>query len=149
MNLHRREHEMSLPLIITRISRFRILLCACLLFVSGGLILGRWKTPPAGQPQIASEGKPEAEIITVTPAGFEPTEITRPRGPFVLAVDNRSGLDALALYLELENGSRVNTQLTRRGKLAWRELVDFPPGTYLLRAANDETWSCRITLTAR
>ena len=141
---------MSLPLIITRIARFRLLLLLLLLFVSGGLMLGRWRTPLTSQAQKVVRGdQPEAEIITVTPAGFEPIEITRPRGPFVLAVDNRSGLDGLDLYLELENGSRVNTQLTRRGKLAWREVVDFPPGTYLLRAANDQTWSCRITLTAR
>src|SRR5258707_9850968 len=35
----------------------------------------------------------EVELITVRPTGFEPKEITRPPGRFLLGVDNKSGLD--------------------------------------------------------
>jgi len=39
----------------------------------------------------------EAELITITPHGFEPREIMRPQGRFLLMIDNRSGVAATAL----------------------------------------------------
>ena len=52
--------------------------------------------PPAKQDPAAVQGqsKPERiemEHITLTPRGLEPSAITRPRGAFYIAVDNRSG----------------------------------------------------------
>ena len=131
----------------------RLFLALSLVLVSGALILARWnrgdvptEAAVRGQGQ-SPQTSLQAELITATPAGFEPAEITRPQGRFLLAIDNRSGLDEIDLYLERETGGRVNVPLRRRGKLAWRETVDLPPGTYILRAANDESWRCRITLT--
>jgi hypothetical protein len=95
------------------------------------------------------DSKLQTELITVTPTGFEPAEITRPQGRFMLAIDNRSGLDAIDLYLEREKGNRVGGALKRKAKLAWRQVIELPAGTYSLRAANDESWQCRITLTTR
>ena len=89
----------------------------------------------------------QAELITITSTGFEPAELTRPNGRFLLAIDNRSGLDEVDLYLERETGGRVNVSLSRKGKLAWREILDLQPGAYLLRARNEESWRCRITIT--
>lgn len=124
-----------------------------LLFTPAVLILARWNTS-ASQParsapsqQQRSDTQLQAELITATPAGFEPTDITRPRGRFLLAVDNRSGLDQLDLYLERETGSRVHEGLSRKGKLKWRDVVDLAPGHYVLRAAHDSSWRCDITLT--
>src|SRR6266508_4488481 len=42
------------------------------------------------EPQI---GRIESELITITPRGFEPKEITRPTGEFLLVINNRSGLE--------------------------------------------------------
>ena len=129
---------------------FKICLSICLLLASGALIAARWKTTKAFVTQSQpAETRFEAELITVTPAGFEPHEITLPQGRFMLAVDNRSGLDEVSLYLERDTGAPVKPSLARKGKLAWREVVDLPVGTYILRAANDESWRCRITLTPR
>jgi len=131
----------------------RLFLSLLLLLVSGALIVARWnrKDVPAEAVVMAQGQSPQtpiqAELITATPAGFEPAEITRPQGRFLLAIDNRSGLDEIDLYLERETGGRVNVPLSRRGKLAWREVIDLPPGTYILRANNDESWRCRITVT--
>lgn len=130
-----------------RSPRFKFFLLIPLLLVAGTVILAAWKTPVALQQSQQSTNRLEAEIVTVTPTGFEPGEITRPQGRFILAVDNRSGLDEVDLYFVRETGVRLNSGLTRKSKLAWREIIDFPPGTYILRAANDESWSCRITLT--
>ena len=137
-----------------RAYRFKLSFLIILLAVSGVVIMARRSPlevlPPEAvvvQPQPAQTSL-EAELVTATPTGFEPAEITRPQGRFLLAIDNRSGLDDVDLYLERETGGRVNVSLGRRHKLAWREAVDLPPGAYLLRAGNDESWSCRINITA-
>lgn len=138
-----------LPAILSHRSRLFLLLI--LLLISGTLIWARWKPRAlqAGNPIQTQPPQLETELVTITPAGFEPAEITRAQGRFMLAVDNRSGLDEVDLYLERETGGRVNVALSRKGKLAWRETIDFPPGRYVLRAANDESWRCSIAITPR
>ena len=134
--------------------QLRLFLSLLLLLVSGALILANWKRAPAPSSEAATmvqSTKPpiQAELITITTTGFEPTELTRPKGEFLLAIDNRSGLDDVDFYFERETGGRVEVPLSRRGKLAWRELVNLTPGTYILRATNDESWRCRLTITAQ
>jgi len=89
----------------------------------------------------------EMERITITPTGFEPKVITRGPGRFLLAVDNRSGLDNLTLHLESQAG-RLRTQRASRSKASWRELLDLLPEEYLLKESNHPGWSCRITIAA-
>jgi len=101
----------------------------------------------ASSPEQRSQPPVETELVTITPAGFEPAEITRPPGKFLFAIDNRSGMDEVDLHLERETGGRANVPLSRRGRLAWREALDLTPGTYLLRASHDDSWRCRITIT--
>ena len=91
----------------------------------------------------------EAELITIEPHGFEPVEITRPQGRFLLAVDNRSGLEDIQLHLERAEGGRVPALEARNRRLSWREEVDLPLGRYVIRETNHPEWSCRITITAR
>jgi hypothetical protein len=140
--------------------RWKFFLPIVLLLISATLILARFKAQEdrsatqeeANTPSSAQDRRTEqleAELVTITPTGFEPGDITRPHGRFLFAVDNRSGLDEVEMYLERETGARVHSSLTRKGKLAWREVLDLPPGTYILRAANDQSWHCRITLTPR
>jgi len=131
--------------------RLRLSFSILLLLVSGALILAHFKRAP-GEAAMMGQGPQtpvQAELITVTPTGFEPSELTRPKGRFLLAIDNQSGLDEVEFYFERETAGRVNVPLSRRGRLAWREIVDLTPGTYLLRATNDESWRCRITITAQ
>ena len=129
--------------------RLRLFLLVILLLVSGTLIWARWKPSAFGSSNPTQPAQLETELITVTPAGLEPAEIVRAQGRFMLAVDNRSGLDEVDLYLERETVGRVNVALSRKGRLAWRETIDFPPGHYVLRAANDASWRCAITITPR
>jgi hypothetical protein len=88
-------------------------------------------------------------VITIRPSGFEPSEITRPAGRFILVVNNRSWLEETDLRLEREGGNRVREVRSRRNKPDWREVVDLPPGQYVLREANNPGWACRITITPR
>jgi len=131
--------------------RLRLVFSILFLLVSGALILAHFKRAPSKAATMAQgpQAPVQAELITVTPTGFEPSELTRPTGRFLLAIDNQSGLDEVEFYFEREAGGRVNVPLSRRGKLAWREIVDLTPGTYVLRATNDESWRCRITISAR
>ena len=131
--------------------RFKLFLSILLVLVSGVLILAHFNRAPseAAAMDQGLQAPIQAELITITPTGFEPAELTRPKGKFLLAIDNRSGLDEVDFYFERETGGRVNVPLSRRGKLAWREIVDLPPGTYILRATNDQSWRCRLTITAQ
>lgn len=128
----------------------RLFLSMLLLLVSGALILAHFKRAPTEAAVADGPQAPvQAELITITPTGFEPAELTRRQGRFLLAIDNQSGLDEVQFYFEREAGGRVNVPLSRRGKLAWREVIDLTPGTYILRATNDENWRCRIRITAQ
>jgi len=82
--------------------------------------------PPAARPQ--GVGAIEAEQVTLTPAGLEPSEITRPQGLFVLFVDDRAAVEGIELSLEREGGGRLNALRSRRRQLSWAEEVDLPPG---------------------
>lgn len=91
----------------------------------------------------------ETELITINPTGFEPKEITRPKGEFILAVDNRSGLGEVFLQLERAlPGDHLKDVRVSRKQLDWRERVDLDPGRYLLTEANHPGWACSITITA-
>ena len=131
----------------------RFLLSIFLLLSSAVLILAHLNggtllpTEAASRLEQRPQTPVQAELVTITPAGLEPAEITRPPGKFLFAIDNRSGMDEVDLYLVRETGGRVNVPLGRRGRLAWREALDLTPGTYLLRARHDESWHCRITIT--
>ena len=131
--------------------RLKLLFSMLFLLVSGVLILAHFKRTPTEAATVVQgpQAPVQAELITLTPTGFEPTELTRPKGRFLFAIDNRSGLEDVEFYFERETGGRVNVPLSRHGKLAWREIVDLSPGTYILRATNDESWRCRLTITAQ
>ena len=91
----------------------------------------------------------EPVIVTLKPTGFEPKELTRPRGLFLLMVDNRSNNPNLLFRLDRENGKREHEQQTRNGgKLDWNKALDLAPGRYLLTEADHPEWVCQITITA-
>jgi len=142
---------MALLSLTPQSQRLKLLFSMLFLLVSGVLILAHFKRTPTEAATVVQgpQAPVQAELITLTPTGFEPTELTRPKGRFLFAIDNRSGLDDVEFYFERETGGRVNVPLSRRGKLAWREIVDLSPGTYILRATNDQSWRCRLTITAQ
>jgi hypothetical protein len=131
--------------------RFKLFLSILFVLVSGVLILAHFNRTPTEAAALdqGPQAPIQAELLTITPTGFEPSELSRPRGKFLLAIDNRSGLDEVEFYFERETGGRVDVPLSRRGKLAWRDIIDLTPGTYILRATNDQSWRCRLTITAQ
>ena len=117
-----------------------------------------WLSPPVSPPasappsrsatQGASEQEePEAEVVKILPTGFEPRQITRPRGRFLLMVSNRTGLDEVEWRLDREAGGRLHAVRLSEGRLGSRQYEDLPPGTYVLTEAGHPDWVCRITIT--
>jgi hypothetical protein len=91
----------------------------------------------------------EAELISIRPSGFEPTQITRPKGPFLLAIENRSGLKQIEFQLGVERGMRL-FQIKRSWERSnWNQVVDPPAGQYVLTEANHPDWKCTISITEK
>lgn len=90
----------------------------------------------------------EVEIVTLRPQGFEPSEITRPKGRFILVVNNQSGINELDLKLDSDKG-RVKDDRLPRGKKRWKTILDLPPGDYVLTESSDPTRIAHITITPR
>jgi hypothetical protein len=86
-------------------------------------------------------------VVMATPDGFEPGVVTRPPGPFVLALHNRSGAGELVLRLvRVRDGERYEWRL-RRGRRRHHQRLELPPGEYILSEASNPAWRCRILLT--
>lgn len=148
------------------LSRSRLIVCAALLLctlVITALSFVRGRTnrrvvsaldppiviiPTALQNETANDDT-EAEIITIRPTGFEPAAITRPRGEFLLVINNRSGLEEINWRLDREAGGNLRDVRIHDGKSRSGNFEDLPPGSYVLTEANHPDWTCRITITSR
>lgn len=108
------------------------------------------KPAPASPPQTSSaEERLEGELVVVGVRGFEPAEITRPAGPFLLIVDNRTGLDEVQVRVERVAGrERLYDVGLSRKDYSWNTLLRLPPGDYILTEAGHPDWVCRLTLTS-
>ena len=94
-----------------------------------------------------SQDRIEAELITILPTGFEPAEIRRPAGKFLLAIDNRSGLTEVNVRLLRLVGRSTQELRIRRERPDLRKVVDLEPGAYLLTEANHPDWIGRLIIT--
>jgi uncharacterized cupredoxin-like copper-binding protein len=91
----------------------------------------------------------ETQRITLTPMGFEPAEVTRPAGRFLLAINDRSGQRDSSFVLRRSTGERLREFRpgeTHR-KHEWREVVNLPPGRYLLSDVENPEHVCHFLLT--
>jgi len=150
-------------LLITRhVPTKGLLALAALASLAGLAIAARaWRTPDApevtGVSAVPTAALPSGEQaasgvglavvrVTIRPTGFDPAEVTLPRGRFMLAIDNRTGLNELTFRLDREGGSRLHDVRMTREQLAWRKVVDPPPGSYVLTETNHPDWVCRISV---
>lgn len=88
----------------------------------------------------------EVELITLRPAGFEPSEISRPKGAFVLFIDDRTGKQNSSLELHRVTGERLRAISLNRRRSEWHDVVDLTPGTYVLQDAGNAEARCQITI---
>ena len=98
------------------------------LFALAGLAVGAraWRTSAIVRPSLAAPtaklGTPaspqtrsqkqrvEGEIVALGPNGFEPKQITRPRGPFRLVVENESRSPVVTLLLHGDASRTVSME---------------------------------------
>jgi hypothetical protein len=90
-----------------------------------------------------------AEVIILRPNGFEPAQITRPNGMFLLAIDNQTGLKDVTLRLERANGVREAEVQLPGHRVRWRKRVNLSPGDYVVKVAGHPEWVCRLAITTR
>ena len=87
------------------------------------------------------------EMISVGPDGFQPANLTRPSGRFLLAINNRSGLKELTFQLLREDDRLMQEARVDPKQPNWRSLVNLPAGTYRLTETSHAEWVCRIVIT--
>src|SRR6058998_3572713 len=105
-----------------------------------------------GMPAIgvqAGASRLQTERITVRPYGFDPQRINRPVGPFLLAIDDRSGLNQLTLYIERSLGNKLKDIQILRRRPEYREIIDLSYGDYSLKETNHPAWVCVITISRK
>ena len=91
----------------------------------------------------------EGESFTLTPGGFEPNEIRRVGGRFVLNINNRSGLRSVDFLLTTETGNQVRNVQISEGRLHWRGVVNLPPGRYRLSEVSHSDWVGHLIISAQ
>jgi hypothetical protein len=92
----------------------------------------------------------EVENIDMASNGFEPREIRRPAGPFMLFVHN--GIDFKQggpLLLKQEGGGRVLDVILKEKTLNFTQVLNLPVGTYSLTYPRLKDFNLTITITAR
>ncbi len=122
-----------------------IIAIAAFVVVYGSVKVGRTGNSRPTETQGPAD-ELEVELVTLRPSGFEPTEITRPRGAFVLFVDDRTQKESSTLSLMRVSGDRMKEVRTSRKRSEWHDLIDLTPGDYLLVDADNSQMSCRITI---
>jgi len=115
---------------------------------SPGVIRAKTSMDPAFLRSLAESQDIKVELITVRPTGFEPSQITRAAGKFVIGLADRTGLPGLQFFLLNQNDETVHEFSSGPGKVNVREMVDLPAGQYSHREAA-HSWTCTITITAQ
>jgi hypothetical protein len=136
-----------------RFRRFLPLLVAALVAVGLTLSAAAFKGRAgwfAQQREAAAKKGPvltPSVLLTLTRRGFEPAEVTVPKGPFFLVFENRSGRDTLDLRLGRSSGERLKDVTVVREAPEWSEFLDLPPGDYTvaLRDSPGQTFRLKVT----
>ena len=115
-----------------------------LLTVSGHS--GNKVTGPALTPQGKKDQKLEIEAVTITPEGFEPQQLERTAGPFILSVTNQSGVDDLNVRIETEQHGRFSEKTLPLITPYWRERINPPPGQYIITEETHPEWTLKLII---
>ena len=90
----------------------------------------------------------EVEVVTIYPHRFIPAELTLPHKKFLLVVNNRAQLETMNLSLSRVNGNeKLKEVAVSRKEHDFNDLIDLPPGDYLLKEASMPNAGCKITIT--
>jgi hypothetical protein len=91
----------------------------------------------------------EVERVTIKPSGFEPAEIRRPAGPFLLAFTNYSKSAEVSVGVYRNHGQKLHELRGSKGQVRQQQILDLSPGEYVLKEANHPEWNCRILISPK
>lgn len=89
---------------------------------------------------------PQVRVVVLRPHGFEPRAFTVPTGRVLLVVLNRTGIRQVKLRLGVLGALPLRDVTLPVGRLAWREVVDLLPGSYVVSEADHPNWTCAVTV---
>lgn len=90
----------------------------------------------------------EVEVVTIYPHRFIPAELTLPNKKFLLVVNNRAQLETMNLSVSRVNGNeKLKEVAVSRKEHDFNDVIDLPPGDYLLTEASMPNAGCKITIT--
>lgn len=120
---------------------------------------GRWPAAAAGALSVRSPGITSARSqqteetlqLIVSDSGFEPTQVTRRVGKFLLTADDHRSdkTQQLTLRLSSEGGEHLRDIKVPEGVADWAEEIDLSAGKYVLAVVGRFDWTCRIEITAQ
>lgn len=129
------------------------LIIACLVLLAGFVLVSAltFRKPRSSSSTQSNSHKQhiDAVVVTLQPTGFEPKEINRARGLFLLVVDNRSNNPDITLRLDHESGRREHEERVNGGRIDWQKPFDLHPGNYVLSEASHPNWVCNIRITGQ
>jgi hypothetical protein len=136
-----------------------VLVCAAALAAAVTGTAGRLPAATAGALSAGGTGlhhprpqeSEETLQLTVTDGGFEPAQVNRRPGKFLLTADDRRGdkSQRLTLRLSREDGGQVRDIEVPREATDWAEEMDLPAGKYVLAVVGRPDWTCRIEFIER
>ena len=100
----------------------------------------------------------EVEVVVLTPEGFEPGAIMRGLGPFILQVDNRTGIEEIEVAIFQQGGNidgptgggsgggMIDSATIGGGQIDWNSEYDLASGTYWLGVTGHPEWVCPINI---
>jgi hypothetical protein len=121
-------------------------------------VAGVWVLPPqaadaysvrsSGVTHHRSEESEDTLQLTISDSGFEPTQVTRGPGKFLVTTDDRRGdrSQSLKLRLSRENGEHLRDIEVPVAATDWAEELELAVGRYVLSEVSHPTWSCNIVI---
>lgn len=91
----------------------------------------------------------EVEVLTLNAAGFDPAEMKRPAGRFMLAITNRTDENELSLELNQVAGNKLHSVRMGRGRTRSLSDLNLAPGEYILSERNHPRWICRLSISPK
>jgi uncharacterized cupredoxin-like copper-binding protein len=123
------------------------LLVACVAAAAGARAALRASPAAHARAEQADAGV-QVLLLTLGPTSFEPSEVTLPKGKYLIVVHNRTGLEGFALRLERDGGVKLHEARVPARKLEWGGQFDMTPGEYVLSEADHPEWACRVNVNA-
>jgi len=102
--------------------------------------------PQDRRPASPAPDSMQVETLTLTPRGFQPTEIERPAGKFLLGIDNHIRPEEFSFEIVQDDGHTVRQLKLQKGELRLRKLLNLQAGRYVIREVNHPEWNCSFVL---